>query len=101
MCKCALQYTRMTVIFTYFHNTLLRQCYYPRRWQTQVETTLEKGKGLMIGKLRTITSIEGDLQINIRTHMSLVEEKLIEKNNWFSTANYRLRKNYSIETAIL
>ena len=99
--KCALQCVRMTAIFVCFYNALLKQCYYPKRWQAQVETTLEKGKGPIIGKLRTVTLIEGDLQINMRMQMATGEEELIESDNRFSTANYGSRKNYSIETAIL
>ena len=59
--KCALQCERMTLIFVYFYNLLVKTCYYPRRWQALVETTLEKGKGPIIDKLRSITLIEGDL----------------------------------------
>ena len=55
----------------------------------------------MIGKLRTMTLIEGDLQINVRIQMSPEEEELIEGNDRFSTVNYGSQKNYSIETAIL
>ena len=80
---------------------LLAKNYYPKRWQSQVDTSLEKGKGPVLGKLRFIILIEGDLQINMRIHLSADREELIENDNWFSKANYRSRKNYSIETAIL
>ena len=80
---------------------LLAKNYYPKRWTNQVDTSLEKGKGPVLGKLRFITLIEGDLQMNMRTHLASNEEELIEKDNRFSKANYGSRKNYSIETAIL
>ena len=55
----------------------------------------------MLGKLRIITLIEGDLQINMRIHLNADREEVIENDNRFSKANYGSRKNYSIETAIL
>ena len=67
----------------------------------QVDTSLEKGKGLVLGKLQFITLIEGDLQINMRIHLVSNKEELIENNNCFSKANYSSRKNYYIETVIL
>ena len=64
--KCAIGCARMTTILVWFYNVLLKQCYYPVRWINIVEITLEKGKGPVLGKLRNITLIEGDLQMNMR-----------------------------------
>ena len=75
--------------------------WHPRRWLDIVETTTGKGKGPAIGKLRNITLIEGDLQINMRMHLNLDKGELIEGDNRFSTLNYGSRKYYSIETVIL
>ena len=55
----------------------------------------------MLGKLRNLQLIEGDLQIMIRMFLYSEEEEIIEKDPRFSKANYSSRKNYSIETAIL
>ena len=66
-----------------------------------METTLEKGKGPIIGKLRTLTLIEGDLQMNMRMHLNSDGEELIERDDRFSKSNHGSRKNYSIETAML
>ena len=66
-----------------------------------VKTTLEKGKGLILGKLWNIILIEGNLQIRIRIFLYSNKEELIEKDDCFSKANYSSRKNYSIESAIL
>ena len=91
----------MMSILVCFYNMLLAKNYYPKRWQSQVDTSLEKRKGPILGKLRFITLIEGDLQINMRIHLSTDREELIENDNRFSKVNYGSRKNYSIETAIL
>ena len=88
------------MILVAFYNILLKESYYPKRWLNLVEMILEKGKGLIIGKLRSITSIEGDLQINMRIHLRADKEELIENDRRFSKSNYGSRKNYSIETAI-
>ena len=62
---------------------------------------LGKGKGMIIGKLRTITLIEADLQNIMRIYLEDLDEEIIESDDRFSKSNYGLRKNYSIETAIL
>ena len=74
---------------------------YVKRWLNIVDVMLEKGKGPTLGKLRTITLIEGDLQILMRIFLKAKDEELIEKDRRFAKANYGSRKNYSIETAIL
>ena len=66
-----------------------------------METILEKGKGPLLGKLRNITLIEGDLQMMMRHHLYSEKEEMIETDSWFSKANYGSRKNFSIETALL
>ena len=99
--KCAILSDRMTAVLIWFYNVLFQKNYYPRRWQSIVETTLEKGKGPVLGKLRSITLIEGDLQLNMRIHFQAEQEELIENDSRFSSANYGSRKNYSIETALL
>lgn len=60
-----------------------------------------KGKGMVLGKLRIIASIEADLQHIMRTHLGDEDQELIENDNRFSKANCGSRRNYSIETALL
>ena len=62
---------------------------------------LGKGKGIIVGKLRTITLIEADIQNIMRIYLEDLDEEMIESDDRFSKSNYGLRKNYSIETAIL
>jgi len=66
-----------------------------------VEACLEKGKGPILGKLRYITLIKGDLQIGMRIALNSDEEELIEKDDCFSKANFGSRKNFAITTALL
>lgn len=66
-----------------------------------VEACLEKGKEPILGKLRYITLIEGDLQIGMRIALNSDEEELIEKDDRFSKANFGSRKNFAITTALL
>ena len=62
---------------------------------------IEKGKGLKLGKLRTIQLIEADMQLLIRVFMSLQNQGQIEKDLRLSKCNYGSQKTYSIENAIL
>ena len=99
--KCALSVKRMTYILVAYYNILIQNGYYPKRWLKILDTMLSKGKGMVIGKLRIITLIEGDLQFLMRVYLGGDDEEMIENNNRLSKANYGLRKNYSIESAIL
>ena len=91
----------MTSILVMLLNLFLKRCYYPNRWLKLVDTTLEKGKGPIIGKLRNITLIEGDMQIGMRISLSTDREELIKRDERFSKSNFGSRKNYLIATAIL
>ena len=101
VCKYALGCDQMMMILVTFYNLLIKTGYYPKRWTKLVDTILEKGKGPILGKLKTITLIEGDLQIMMRMYLNAPEEELIKGDKRFSKANYSSRKNFSIETAIL
>ena len=62
---------------------------------------LEKGKGPVLGKLRTIQLIEADLQLLMRIYIGGRNNEKIESNARLSKFNYGSRSNYLIETAIL
>ena len=62
---------------------------------------LDKGKGLIIGKLRMIQLIEANLQLLMRIFLESRIEGFIEKNNRISKFNFGSRKFFSIEEAIL
>ena len=91
----------MTNILVTYYNVLINRGYYPTRWLKILDVMLGKGKGMIIGKLRTITLIEADLQLIMRIYFDDQDEEIIESDERFSTSNYGSRKNYSIESAIL
>ena len=62
---------------------------------------LGKGKGMIIGKLRTITLIEADMQYIMRIVLNDGEKERIKIDERFSKLNYGSRKNYAIESALL
>ena len=80
VCKCALPCKRLTATLVSFYNMLLKHMRYVKRWLNIVDMMLEKGKGPTLGKLRTITLIEGDLQILMRIFLNAKDEELIEKD---------------------
>lgn len=99
--KCSLGSDRMTLILVSYYNIIIANGYYPKRWLKILDAILGKGKGMIIGKLRTITLIEADLQNIMRIYLDDEIEEKIESDERFSKSNYGSRKNYSIETAIL
>ena len=62
---------------------------------------LDKGKGLVLGKLRMIQLIKVDLQLVMRIFLGLRNKGAIENDHWFSKFNFELRAGYSIDKAIL
>ena len=91
----------MTKIFILFYNTLIKNCYYLQQWLKVLDVILEKGKGPVIGKLRTIQLIETDLQLIMRIYVGGRNNENIEKDNRLLQFNNGSRANYSIETMIL
>ena len=62
---------------------------------------LDKGKGPIIRKLRTIQLIEADLQLLICIFLGTRIEGMIELDSRISKFNFGSYKFYSIEEAIL
>ena len=81
----------MTEILVAVLNLFIKEKHYPQRWLNLVETSLEKGKGPVRGKLRFMTLIEADMQIVIRIALSSEEEESIEKDERFSVENHGSR----------
>ena len=71
------------------------------KWLKILDVTIEKGKGLVIGKLRTIQLIEADMQILMRIIINERNRGRIEVNPRISKCNYRSRSGYSIKDVIL
>ena len=101
VCECALDSARLTWMLVTLLNIFLQKGYYPKRQLNLVETTLEKRKGLVLEKLSSVTLIEGDLQISMRTLLNSDKEELIEGDKHLSKANYGLQKNFTMTSALL
>jgi len=99
--KCALGSEQMSRILVKFYQIVIKNRYYLKRWEKIVDVILDKGKGMILGKLRTITLIEADLQYIMRIFLNDEKEERIETDRRVSKSNYGSRKNYSIETALL
>ena len=66
-----------------------------------LDIILEKGKGLILGKLRTMQLIEADLQLIMRIFVGGWNDENTEKDKRLSRYNYESWNNYSINIAIL
>ena len=59
--KCCLQSKKMISILVKYYNTIIKKEYYLKRWLQVLDVMLDKGKGLVLGKLRMIQLIKADL----------------------------------------
>jgi len=64
--KCTLESNKLSKILVLLYNTVIRNKWYLKRWLQVLDIILEKGKGPVIRKLRTIQLIEANLQLLIR-----------------------------------
>ena len=84
-----------------FYNLAIAKGIVLNRWRYVLDTMLDKGKGLVLGKLRIIELIEGDLQLIIRMYAGLRNNVNIKKDSRLSNFNFGSRQNYSIESVFL
>jgi len=89
--KCTLSSHKMTIILVTFYNAVLKKGYCLQRWIKLLAVILEKGKGPIIGKLRTIKLIEGDLQILMRIFIGGRNDRKLEDDPRLSKFNYGSR----------
>ena len=54
MHRSTLNSDKMIAILLQFYNQLIKKEYYPKRWLKVLDIMLEKGKGLILGKLHII-----------------------------------------------
>jgi len=52
--KYTLSSIRLTTLLVQYYNLIIQKQYYPTRWLKTLDVTIEKGKGLVIRKLRII-----------------------------------------------
>ena len=101
MYKYALELDTIIEILIKYYNIIIRKQYYSKHWLKVLDIILDKGKVLVIGRLRTIQLIKADLQVIIRVFLGLRNIRSIKKDNHISKFNYRLRKGYNIKEVIL
>ena len=99
--KCALNSLRLTLVLIRYLNIIIKNQYYPERWMKTLDVIIEKGKGPVLGKLRTIQLIEANLQLVMRILVNNRNKHRIEKDLRIAKSNYRSRLRYSIDDAIL
>ena len=63
MYKYALESSKMVKILVIFYNIVVKKGYYLKRWIKLLTVILEKGKGPILRKLRTIQLIEADIPL--------------------------------------
>ena len=59
-----------------------------------LDLTIEKGKGPVLGKLRTIQLIEADLQLVMRILVNNRNKYIIERDSRIAKNNYESRPRY-------
>ena len=99
--ECALESEIMTGTLVTFYNLVMRSGRYLKRWLKILDVMLEKGKGPLLEKLRTMQLCEADLQLLMRTCIGDRNESTIEEDERILKFNYGSRQHYSIETALL
>ena len=101
MCKCRIESEILTTILLRYYNTIIQREFYPEYWLKVLDMMLDKGKGLIIGKLQTIQLIEADSQLLMRIFLGIRIENFIKKDSRISKFNFRLQKFFLIEEVIL
>ena len=96
-CKRALGSELMTLVLVKNCNIIVKASHYPARWRKILDAILEKGKGPMIGKLRTIKLLEADLQFIMRIFLNLDKEEKIEKTVDFQNQIMGREKNIHLK----
>ena len=67
----------ITMLLFRFYNVLIKRKYFILRWIKILDIIMEKGKGLILGKLRIIQLIEVDLQLLMRIYFSIQQDDKI------------------------
>ena len=92
---------QITDILVSYYNVIIPKGFYSSQWLKVLNIILDKGKGPVLGKLRTIQLIEADLQLIMRIFLGLRYNKRLEEDTRVSKFNFRSRKGYSINKVIL
>ena len=82
-----LESPRMTKLLVKFYDAILKHKHYPNRWLDALDVMLEKGKGNMIKKLRSMQITEADLQLMMQMFLGLRVNEKIERDKRLSKHN--------------
>ena len=99
--KIVAQNERFMNVLILFYNLVIQKGIVLERWRNVLDVMLEKGKGPILGKMRIIELIEGDLQIIVRACVGLRNDDNIKNDERLSKFNFGSRKQCSIESALL
>ena len=92
MHECAIGSGKTTKILVACYNLIISNKFYPERWLKILNTMLEKEKGQLLGKLRTMQLVEVDFQLIMRVFMNERMAGLIETDKIISKGNYDQEK---------
>lgn len=86
--KCAIGSPRLTRLLVQCMNITINNCHILIRWIKIVDIMIEKGKGNVLGKLRTIQLVEGGLQLMMMVLITLRNSKRAETSERLSRFNF-------------
>ena len=99
--KCTINSTRMNIILMKYYNTIIKWRFYLKSWLKVLDIILDKGKGLVLGKLWIIQLIKADFQLLMKTFLQNRNNSNIKQNNNISKFNFGSRRHYSINDILL
>ena len=101
MHKIALINERITNLLVKYYNIIITVQFSPERWLKTLVVMIEKGKGPVLGKLRTIQLTEADLKLIMMMFVNIRNKGNIESDERVSKSIYGSRPGYSLEDDIL
>ena len=101
VCKLVVDNEEFMDMLIIFYNLVIAKGIILNHWRYVLVTILDKEKWLVLGKLRIIEIIKGDLQLIIRLCAGLRNNRNIKKDSRLSHSNFWSQQNYSIESTLL
>ena len=101
ICKIGLSHETMINLLVKYYSIIITVQFFPERWLTTLVVMIEKGRGTVLGKLRTIQLAEADLRLMMRMFIKIISRGNIESDERVSNFNHGFRPGHSIENSIL
>ena len=101
MYKCTLQSRRITYLLLEFYNIIIREGYCLNFWLNILNIIIEKEKRAYYRQVEEYIINRSGFTASYKNLYRIKSEKIIENVDRLSKANYRSRKNYSVELVIL